>query len=169
MNSDSKRIAICPGSFDPITLGHLNIIRRSAQIFDEVVVCIMQNSTKTSPMFSIDERVEMVRRAIVRYPNVRVDTASILLAEYARQFKHAVIVKGLRAASDFEYEFQMNLINKKINPELETMFLTSSEKYTFLSSSVVREMAMYGADLTGLVPVELIPDIEKKAKLWRKT
>ena len=163
-----KRIAICPGSFDPITLGHLNIIRRSAKIFDEVVVCVMLNATKTSPMFTIDERVGMVKRAVTRYPNVRVDTAGMLLAEYARQYENAVIVKGLRAASDFDYEFQMNLINKKINPELETMCLTASEKYTFLSSSVVREMATYGADLTGLVPTELIPDIEEKAKLWRK-
>ena len=163
-----KRIAICPGSFDPITLGHLNIIRRSAKIFDEVVVCVMLNATKTSPMFTIDERVGMVKRAVARYSNVRVDTAGMLLAEYARQYENAVIVKGLRAASDFDYEFQMNLINKKINPELETMFLTASEKYTFLSSSVVREMATYGADLTGLVPTELIPEIEEKAKLWRK-
>ena len=110
----------------------------------------------------------MVRRATERYENVRVDTSNILLAEYARQIPNAVIVKGLRAASDFEYEFQMNLINKKINPDLETMLLTASEKYTFLSSSVVREMATYGADLTGLVPDELIPEIEEKAKLWRK-
>ena len=110
----------------------------------------------------------MVRRATERYKNVRVETSDILLAEYARQFSNAVIVKGLRAASDFDYEFQMNLINKKINPDLETMFLTASEKYTFLSSSVVREMATYGADLTGLVPDELIPEIEEKAKLWRK-
>ena len=91
-----KRIAICPGSFDPITLGHLNIIRRSAQIFDEVVVCVMLNATKTSPMFTIDERVGMVRRAVVRYANVRVDTAHVLLAEYARQYDNAVIVFGLR-------------------------------------------------------------------------
>ena len=163
-----RRTAICPGSFDPITLGHLNIIRRTAKIFDEVVVCVMPNATKTSPMFTIEERVGMVERAVVRYENVRVETANILLAEYARQFENPVIVKGLRAASDFDYEFQMNLINKKINPELETMFLTASEKYTFLSSSVVREMATYGADLTGLVPVELIPEIEEKAKLWRR-
>ncbi len=95
------KTAICPGSFDPITLGHLNIIRRSAKIFDEVIVCVMLNATKTSPMFTIEERVDMVKRAVVRYPNVRVETASVLLAEYARQFKHAVIVKGLRAASDF--------------------------------------------------------------------
>lgn len=161
-------LAICPGSFDPITLGHLNIIRRSAQIFDKVIVCIMFNSTKTTPMFTIDERVEMVQKVVKRFSNVEVATSDGLLAEYAKQFDKPVIVKGLRAASDFEYEFQMNLINKKINPELETMFLTASEKYTFLSSSVVREMASYGADLTGFVPYEIIDEIEKKAQLWRR-
>ena len=162
------RIAICPGSFDPITLGHLNIIRRCSKIFDRVVVCIMVNSTKTTPMFSLDERADMVRRAVSKYPNVMVDTSDELLAEYARQYESAVVVKGLRAASDFEYEFQMDLINKNINPELETMFLTASGKYTFLSSSVVREMARYGADLTGLVPDEIRDDIERKAKQWRR-
>ena len=161
------RTAICPGSFDPITLGHLNIIRRASRIFDNVVVCVMYNSTKTSPMFSVEERVRMVTQAVSRYPNVTVDCSSGLLAEYARKYEGAVVVKGLRAASDFEYEFQMNLINKKINPEMETMFLTASEKYTFLSSSVVREMAHYGADLTGLVPNEIIGEIEEKAKQWR--
>ena len=160
-------IAICPGSFDPITLGHLNIIRRASRIFDRVVVCVIYNSTKTSPMFSVEERVDMVRRAVAKYPNVTVDSSDGLLAEYARQFDGAVVVKGLRAASDFEYEFQMNLINKKINPEMETMFLTSSEKYTFLSSSIVREMARYDADLTGLVPDEIIDEIREKAKEWR--
>ena len=163
------RTAIIPGSYDPITLGHLNIIRRTAQIFDRVVVCVMHNAAKPSPMFTVEEKLDMVRRAVSRYPNVVVDTSDGLLAEYARQFEGAVIVKGLRAASDFEYEFQMNLINKKINPDLETMFLTASEKYTFLSSSVVREMAMYGADLTGLVPYEIIGDIQRKAQLGRKT
>ena len=146
-------IAICPGSFDPITLGHLNIIRRASRIFDRVVVCVMFNSTKTSPMFSVEERVDMVRRAVEKYPNVTVDCSEGLLAEYARQFEGAVVVKGLRAASDFEYEFQMNLINKK--------------KYTFLSSSIVREMARYDADLTGLVPDEIIDEIREKAKQWR--
>lgn len=160
-------IAICPGSFDPITLGHLNIIRRTSKIFDRVIVCVMFNSTKTSPMFTVEERVDMVRRAVSRYPNVTVDSYSGLLAEYAKAHEGAVLVKGLRAASDFEYEFQMNLINKKINPSLETMFLTSDGKYTFLSSSVVREMAQYGADLSGLVPNEIIEDIERKAKQWR--
>ena len=161
-------LAICPGSFDPITLGHLDIISRSAQIFDNVIVCIMFNSNKTKPMFAISERVEMVKKVVERFPNVRVDTSDGLLAEYAKQFDGAVIVKGLRAASDFEYEFQMNHINKKINPELETMFLTANEKYTFLSSSVVREVASYGADLTGFVPREIVAVIEEKAKLWRQ-
>lgn len=161
-------LAICPGSFDPITLGHLDIISRSAQIFDNVIVCIMFNSNKTKPMFAISERVEMVKKVVERFPNVRVNTSDGLLAEYAKQFDGAVIVKGLRAASDFEYEFQMNHINKKINPELETMFLTANEKYTFLSSSVVREVASYGADLTGFVPREIVAEIEEKAKLWRQ-
>ena len=161
-------LAICPGSFDPITLGHLDIISRSAQIFDNVIVCIMFNSNKPKPMFAISERVEMVKKVVERFPNVRVDTSDGLLAEYAKQFDGAVIVKGLRAASDFEYEFQMNHINKKINPELETMFLTANEKYTFLSSSVVREVASYGADLTGFVPREIVAEIEEKAKLWRQ-
>ena len=109
----------------------------------------------------------MVLRAVAKYPNVTVDCSAGLLAEYARQFDGAVVVKGLRAASDFEYEFQMNLINKKINPEMETMFLTSSEKYTFLRSSIVREMARYDADLTGLVPDEISDEIREKAPDWR--
>ena len=167
MSIENKRIALCPGSFDPITLGHLNIIRRTAKIFDRVIVCIMHNAMKPNPMFTVEEKVAMVRKAVERYPNVTVDWSDGLLAEYARQYPGAVIVKGLRAASDFEYEFQMNLINKKINPELETMFLTASGKYTFLSSSVVREMAFYGADLEGLVPSELIGEIQEKAKQWR--
>ena len=153
------RTAICPGSFDPITLGHLNIIRRTADIFDEVVVCVMKNASKTSPMFSVEERADMVRRVVANYPNVRVETPDGLLAEYAKQFDRATVVKGLRAASDFDYEFQMN-------PSMETMFLTASEKYTFLSSSIVREMAKYGADLTGFVPEEIKRDIEIKALQW---
>ena len=160
-------IAICPGSFDPITLGHLNIIIRTSRIFDEVIVCVMKNASKTSPMFSVEERAEMVRRVVSGYGTIRVDTPDGLLAEYAKKYDGAVVVKGLRAASDFDYEFQMNLINKKINPQMETMFLTSSEKFTFLSSSIVREMAKYGADLTGLVPDEIIGDIEKKPLQWR--
>ena len=154
------RTAICPGSFDPITLGHLNVIRRASSLFDKVVVCVMFNSTKKTPMFTVEEKVNMVRKAVERYPNVEV-------AEYAKRFEGAVLIKGLRAASDFDYEFQMDMINKKINPDLETIFLTADQKYTFLSSTIVREMARYGADLKGLVPDELIEFIEEKAKLQR--
>ena len=158
------KTAICPGSFDPITLGHLNIIERAAQIFDHVVVCVAANATKTSPMFTVEEKVEMVKLAISRLENVSVEINSGLLAEFARRFEGAVLIKGLRAASDFDYEFQMDSINKRLNPELETMFLTADQRYTFLSSSVVRELARYGADLNGLVPEEIISLIEAKAK-----
>lgn len=155
--------AIYPGSFDPITLGHLNIIRRAAAVFDKVVVCVMVNSSK-NPMFDFDERVELIKRVVSRLDNVEVDTSNILLAEYARAFENPVIVKGLRAVSDFESEFQMALINKKINPALETVFLTASEKYTYLSSSVVKEMARYGVDLSEFVPREIIADVESRSQ-----
>ena len=159
--------AICPGSFDPITLGHVDIIRRAAEIFDEVVVCVMHNAAKKSPMFTLEEKLSMARRAVEGYPNVRVDSYDGLLTEYVRRYDKPVVVKGLRAASDFDYEFQMNMINKRLNPTVETMFLTASERYTFLSSSIVREVAQYGAELKGLVPDAIIPDIEEKAKQWR--
>ena len=161
------RTGICPGSFDPITLGHLNIIRRAAAIFDQVVVCVTLNSEKTSPMFTNDEKIDMVQRAVAKYPNVSVDRCGILLAEFVKKYENPVLIKGLRAASDFDYEFQMDLVNKRINPSLETMFLTADQKYTFLSSSIVREMARYGADLKGLVPDELIGFIEDKARTRR--
>ncbi len=160
--------AIYPGSFDPMTLGHLNIVRRASRIFDRVVVCVMKNREKT-PMFTIEERVDQARRCTARFPNVEVTTSDILLAEYAKNFEDPVIVKGLRAVSDFDYEFQIALINKKMNPELETLFLTSSEKYMFLSSTVVKEMAAYGADLTEFVPREIIQDVIDKTKNRRQT
>ncbi|MGE4353758.1 MAG: pantetheine-phosphate adenylyltransferase [Oscillospiraceae bacterium] len=156
--------AIYPGSFDPITLGHLNIIRRAAQIFDQVVVCIMVNSGKSAPMFTIEERVELAGRVVARFPNVSVDCSAELLAEYAGKYEKSVIVKGLRAVTDFESEFQMALINKKMNPELETLFLAASEKYTYLSSTVVREMGRYGADLREFVPIEILEDVRKKTQ-----
>ena len=159
--------AICPGSFDPITLGHVDIICRAAEIFDEVVVCVMHNAAKKSPMFTLEEKLSMARRAVEGYKNVRVESYDGLLTEYVRRFEKPVVVKGLRAASDFDYEFQMNMINKCLNPEVETMFLTASERYTFLSSSIVREVAQYGAALKGHVPDAIIPDIEEKAKQWR--
>ena len=160
--------AIYPGSFDPITLGHLNIVRRASKIFDRVIVCVMKNREKT-PMFTIEERMDMVRRSTERFGNVQVATTDVLLAEYAKQFEGAVVVKGLRAVSDFDYEFQIALVNKKMNPDLDTLFLTSSEKYTFLSSTVVKEMAAYGADLSELVPKEIIADIVEKTKIRRQT
>ena len=159
------KTAIYPGSFDPITLGNLNVIRRASGIFEHVVVCIMKNAGKHSPMFTREERVELARRVVARFPNVEVTTFDGLIAEYARTFPEgAVIVKGLRANTDFENEFQMALINKKINPDLDTMFLTASEKYTFLSSSVVKELASYGADLSSFVPCEIIDDVTRRAK-----
>ncbi len=160
--------AIYPGSFDPITLGHLNIIRRAARIFDRVIVCVMKNREKT-PMFTIEERMDMVRRSTERLGNVEVATTDLLLAEYAKSLDCAVVVKGLRAVSDFDYEFQIALVNKKMNPNLDTLFLTSSEKYTFLSSTVVKEMAAYGADLSDFVPREIIHDVIEKTKLRRQT
>ena len=120
--------AIYPGSFDPITSGHLNIIRRAANIFDRLIVCVMVNAGK-SPMFSLEERVELIRRVTADLPNVEVDFSDQLLAEYARSKGSCVIVKGLRAVSDFEKEFQMSLINHKINPDLDTMFLTAEHQY----------------------------------------
>ena len=159
------KTAIYPGSFDPITLGHLNVIRRASGIFERVVVCIMKNAGKSHPMFTREERVEMVREVTQRFPNVEVTTYDGLIAEFARSFPEgAVIVKGLRANTDFENEFQMALINKRLNTDLDTMFLTATETYTFLSSSVVKELASYGADLSGLVPYEIIDELLRRAK-----
>jgi len=155
--------AIYPGSFDPITLGHLNIIRRAAGIFDKVVVCVMVNSSKT-PMFTLEERVELIQRVSRRLHNVEVDTSDILLAEYAKRHEGAVLIKGLRAVSDFESEFQMAMINKKMNIHLDTVFLTAGEKYTYLSSTVVKEMAKYGSDLREFVPREILDDVIAKSK-----
>ena len=157
------KIAIYPGSFDPLTLGHLNIIRRTAKIIDKVIVCIMINGEKDKAMFSPEQRVDMARRCTSRFPNVEVDYYNGLLAEYCKRYDHPVIVKGLRAVTDFENEFTMALINKKINPELETMFLTASEKYTFLSSSAVKEVARHGGNLEEFVPIEILEDVRKIA------
>ena len=158
------KTAIYPGSFDPITLGHLNIIRRASGIFERVVVCIMKNAGKQTHMFTTQERVELAKKCVERFPNVEVTTFDGLVAEYAATFPEgAVIVKGLRANTDFENEFQMALINKKINPDLDTMFLTATQKYTFLSSSVVKELASYGADLSPFVPCEIIDDVMQRA------
>ena len=156
--------AIYPGSFDPITLVHLNIIRRAAKIFDRVVVCVTVNSAKT-PMFSLEERMELIERVVKRLPNVSVETSDVLLAEYVKKYEKPVLVKGLRAVSDFEYEFQLALINSRLNRELDTVFLPSDAKYTYISSSVVKEMARYGADLSNFVPREILEDVVNRSKL----
>ena len=162
------KIAIYPGSFDPVTSGHLNIIRRAANIFDKLIVCVMVNAGK-NPMFSLEERVELIRRVTKDLPNVEVDGSSELLAEYAKRRGISVIVKGLRAGSDFESEFQMALINHKINPELDTMFLTSESQYMYLSSSIVKELGSYGVDLSDFLPNEIIPDFQERIEQRKNT
>lgn len=158
------KIAIYPGSFDPITTGHLNIIHRAARIFDKLIVCVMVNAGKRSPMFTREERVELIRRVTRDLPNVEVDCSADLLADYARSKGECVIVKGLRAGSDFENEFQMALINRKINPDLDTMFLTAEHQFTYLSSSMVKELGSYDVDLTDFLPAEIIPDFQERIK-----
>jgi pantetheine-phosphate adenylyltransferase len=161
------KIAIYPGSFDPVTSGHLNIIRRAASIFDKLIICVMVNAGK-SPMFTLEERVDLIRRVTKDIPNVEVDCSSELLADYARRKGSCVIVKGLRAGSDFENEFQMALINRKINPELDTMFLTSEHQYMYLSSSAVKELGCYNVDLSDFLPEQIIPDFQKKINTKRQ-
>ena len=157
------KTAIYPGSFDPITLGHLNIIKRAAVCFDKLIVCVMVNSEKVNRgLCTPEERVELIRRVVAKLPNVEADCSSTLIAEYARQKRACTLVKGLRAVSDYENELQMALINRKLNPRLETMFLASSEKYTYLSSTIVKEMARYGADLGDFVPREIVDDVNRR-------
>ena len=155
------KTAVYPGSFDPITSGHLNIIRRAANIFDKLIVCVMVNAGK-NPMFTLEEREELIRRVTLDLPHVEVDCSNELLADYARRRGSCVIVKGLRAGSDFENEFQMALVNRKINPELDTMFLTADSQYMYLSSSMVTELGHYGAELSDFLPEEIIPDFRRK-------
>ena len=157
------KIAIYPGSFDPLTLGHLNIIKRAARCFDKLIVCVMVNSQKKG-LFSPEERVELIRRVVKQLPNVEVDASDGLLAEYARSRGSCVIIKGLRAGSDFENEFQMALINHKINPGLDTMFLTAEHQFMYLSSSTVKELGRYDVDLSDFLPEQIIPRFRERMK-----
>ena len=156
-------IAIYPGSFDPVTLGHLNIIKRASACFDKLIVCVMVNSKKHG-MFTPEERVELLRRSTARFQNVEVDFSNELLAAYAKRRRAHVVVKGLRAVSDFEQEVQMAVINRKLNPRLETMFLASSEKYTYLSSTIVKDILRHGGSIQHFVPesaIKIIDDIRR--------
>ena len=158
--------AIYPGSFDPVTKGHLNIIERAASRFEKLIVCVMVNAGK-HPMFTLDERVAMLEKVTAHIPNVEIACSDLLLADFARQRGCSVIVKGLRSATDFEQEFQMALINRQLNPELDTMFLTAEQQYLYLSSSAVKELAAYGADLSAYLPEAIIPDVQARATSMR--
>lgn len=153
--------AIYPGSFDPITNGHIDIIKRSAKVFDEVIVGVLVNPEKTG-LFTIEERVELIKRVTGGLTNIKVESFSGLLTHFMADNDVKVIIKGLRAVSDFEYEFQMALMNNKLNPDIETLFMMTSAQYSFLSSSSVRQVAMFGGCIRGLVPDEIIPDIIRK-------
>lgn len=159
-----SRTVVYPGSFDPVTNGHLDIICRACQIFDHVIVAVTQNSTK-SPLFSISERLDMlgtVLSPVIRSGKVRVDSFDGLLANYCRKQKAQVVVRGLRALADFEFEFQMALMNRHLAPELETVFLMADEKYTYLSSSLLKDVVRLGGDAWRFVPPGLVDRLNKK-------
>lgn len=155
------KVAVYPGSFDPCTNGHLDIISRSASMFDKLIVAVLTNQRK-SPIFTAQERVALLKRVTKDFGNVEVCCFSGLLADFMQEKNANIIIKGIRAVSDFEYEFQMALTNKILNPRLETLFLHTCKEYMFLSSSVVKEIAEFGGKLDGLVPECLIPDIRAK-------
>lgn len=157
------RLAICPGSFDPVTNGHLDVIQRAAGLFDRVVVLVAVNSEK-KPLFTAEERCDLLRRVTADIPNVEVATNDGLLADYARQKGAAAIVKGLRAMSDFEYEFQMALTNRKLYGGVETVFLTTTAEHMYLSSSLVKEVARLGGDISEFVPPAILQDILEKTE-----
>ena len=151
--SDSQPVTcICPGSYDPVTNGHLDIIARAAGIFERVVVGVVRDPTHKATLFTVEERVEFLREALADYDNVEVDVFSELVVEFARRWGAKTMVKGLRAISDFEWEFQMHHLNRKLAPEVETMYLMSSPQYSFLSSSGVKEVASFGGNVDDLVP-----------------
>lgn len=152
------RIAVCPGSFDPVTNGHLDIFARASGIFDKIVVAVFHNPNK-KPLFTMEERVEMLRIATAHIPNVQVDCFSGLVYEYVRRQNSTIIIRGLRALSDFEYEFQRALLIKKIDPQMETVFMMTTADYSFVSSTGVKELARFGGDITGLVPAAVATKI----------
>jgi len=163
MSSTNKRIAVYPGSFDPVTMGHLDIIQRAARQFDELVVAVLINRSK-QPLFSIEERMDLIRRVTTHLPNVQVDSFQDLTANYVRLRNAQAIVRGVRSVTDFEYELQMASANHKLNPDAETVFMMTNPKYSYLSSSIVKEIAAYQGDVTDLVP----PEVEEALRLKRR-
>ena len=155
------KTAICPGSFDPVTLGHMDIIRRASKIFDKVIVAVMVNPAKKTA-FTLDERVALLKKATAEMDSVEVGGFDGFLADLARKRGACAIVKGLRAVSDFEYEFQMALINQKLNSELETMFLTTQAQNMYLSSSMIKDIASFGGDISSFVPACILGDIQQR-------
>ena len=158
--------AIYPGSFDPMTFGHLDIIERSSQIFDELNVAVLCNNAK-NPLFSTDERVSMIKDMTRHLPNVTVSSFDGLLVEYADEIGAGIVIRGLRAVTDFEYELQIAQTNRIVNPKLDTVFLTTSLEYAYLSSTIVKEVASYGGDISKFVPEQIIPEVYKKLNINR--
>ncbi len=156
-------IVIYPGSFDPVTYGHIDIIERCAKKFDKVIVSVLNNSSKKY-MFTIEERMDLLKKVLAKYDNVEVDSFNGLLVDYAKKKNCSLIVRGLRAVSDFEYEMQMALVNKKLADDIETIYLVSQGRYSYLSSSIVNEVAMYGGNISCFVPKEVEKALKEKIK-----
>jgi pantetheine-phosphate adenylyltransferase len=165
MTTRAKTIAVCPGSYDPITNGHLDVIRRATNLYDEVVVAVVNRSVrKGGPLFGIEERVGFIERAISDLDTVRVEPFSTLVVDFARSIGARAIVKGLRAISDFEYELEMNQLNRREAPEIESVYLMASPQYSFLSSSGVKELATFGGRIDDLVPVEVVGRLQEELR-----
>jgi pantetheine-phosphate adenylyltransferase len=165
MTTNSKSIAVCPGSYDPITNGHLDVIRRTAGLYDQVVVAVVNRSVrKSGALFGIEERVAFIEHALADVENVRVEPFSTLVVDFAREVGAKAIVKGLRAISDFEYELEMNQLNRRQNPEIESVYLMASPQYSFLSSSGVKELATFGGRIDDLVPEEVARRLQEELR-----
>ena len=154
-------VVIYPGSFAPVTNGHRDIIDRASKVFPKVIVSVLDNPRK-APMFTREERVEMLKLVVKDYPNVEVDSFQGLLVDYAKKKNSKVILKGLRPMGDFEFEFQMAITNRQLDPELETLFMATTNRYSYISSSVVKEVALFGGDISELVPPEIYEFVKKK-------